>query len=77
MSHFKRIPKSLNLYNANEADSKQETDQCKESNDDDDYNNAKRTNDIEERQRLVVRRSDRVRRESDRLGVPIPSEVFR
>ena len=75
VSHFKRIPKSPNLYNASEADSER-VDQRKE-NDDDDYNDAKRTNNVEERQRLVVRRSDRLRREPDRLGVPIPADIFR
>ena len=37
----------------------------------------KRTNNVEKRDNLVVRRSDRMRREPDRLGVPIPSKIFR
>ena len=31
VSHFKRIPKSSNLYNASKADSERETDQCMKS----------------------------------------------
>ena len=74
LSHFKRIPKPPILDS--EADSERETDQQKE-NDDDDYDDAKRTNNVEEKGNLVVRRSDTMRREPDRLGVPIPSEIFR
>ena len=47
------------------------------SDDDFDNKDAKRTDNVEERQRLVARRSDRLRREPDRLGVPIPSEIGR
>ena len=74
VSHFKRIPKPSSLDS--EADRERETDQQKE-NDDGDYNDAKWTNNVEKRDNLVLRRSDRMRREPDRLGVPIPSEIFR
>ena len=74
VSHFKRFPKPSNLDS--EADSERETDQQKD-NDDGDYNDAKWTNNVGKRDNLVLRRSDRMRREPDRLGVPIPSEIFR
>ena len=61
--------------NASEADSEGATDQCKES-DDDDSNDAKRTSNVEERQRLVVLCLDVLRRAPDCLGVPIPVDVF-
>ena len=77
LSHFKRILIPSNLENASEADSESETKQHKDSDDDYDNNDAKRTDNVEERQRLVARRSDRLRREPDRLGVPIPSEIVR
>ena len=69
LSHFKRIPKPSNLDNASEAGSETETSQ---RNDSDDYNNndPKRTVNVEEGQRFVARRSDRLRREPDHLGVP-------
>ena len=75
VSHFKRILTPSNLEN--EANSEPETKQHKDGDDDYDNNDAKRTDNVEERQRLVARRSDRLRREPDRLGVPIPSQIVR
>ena len=74
VSHFKRILIPSNLEN--EANSEPETKQHKDGDDDYD-NNAKRTDNVGERQRLVARRSDRLRREPDRLGVPILSQIVR
>ena len=68
VSHFKRITPS-NLEN--EADSEPETKQHKDSDDDYDNNDAKRTDNVKERQRLVAHRSDRLHRESAHLRVPI------
>ena len=75
VSHFKRILTPSDLEN--EADSEPETKQHKDSDDDYDNKDAKRTDNVEERQRLVARRSGRLRREPDRLGVPIPSQIVR
>ena len=75
VSHFKRILTPSNLEN--EANSEPETKQHKDGDDDYDNNDAKRTDNVGERQRLVARRSDRLRREPDRLGVPIPSQIVR
>ena len=75
VSHFKRILIPSNLEN--EVGSEPETKQHKDSDDDYDNNDAKRTDSVEERQRLVARRSDRLRREPDCLGVPIPSQIVR
>ena len=75
VSHFKRILTPSNLEN--EANSEPEKKQHKDGDDDYDNNDAKRTDNVGERQRLVARRSDRLRREPDRLGVPIPSQIVR
>ena len=75
VSHFKRILTPSNLEN--EANSEPETKQHKDGDDDYDNNDAKRTDNVGERQRLVARRSDRLRKEPDRLGVPIPSQLVR
>ena len=71
VSHFKRILTPSNLEN--EADSEPETKQHKYSDYDYDNNDAKRTDNVEERQRLVARRSDRLCREPDRLGQEWPT----
>ena len=42
-----------------------------------DNNDAKRTDNVGERQRLVAHRSDRLRRDPDHLGVPILSQIVR
>ena len=57
--------------------SEPETKQNKDSDDDYDNNDAERTDNVEESQRLVASRSDRLRREPNRLGVPIPSQIVR